>query len=246
MPSSVQHDRSGIGRAIVGITALAAIGVGGWLLVSRLGPPPRIRLVSPFTSSAAATAPAATSAANTSTPVEPAKPKALAPSHSRSATTTAQTATPATDTPTMKSEGVEAKSADNDRVDAVVPVAGVAPDAADSHRATEATHDDATYSVADRDVQPPTPVRPELVAALDASRPGIRLDILSIAVIVKPDGSVESVSGLNNPENLAEFLLLTNALSVVKSWSFLPATKAGTPVRYRQVVPMRDVVRAPE
>ena len=100
-----------------------------------------------------------------------------------------------------------------------------------------------TYSRKDAEVTPPAHLRPELAISLNASRPGIRFDLLTIAIIVSPDGKVESAHGLTDPQNLAEFILLTDALAVVKGWEFAPATKEGVAVKFREVVPVRDVVR---
>jgi hypothetical protein len=38
---------------------------------------------------------------------------------------------------------------------------------------------------------------------------------------------------------MGEYVLLTSALAVVKSWEFEPASKDGVPVRYRLIVPLR-------
>jgi len=99
------------------------------------------------------------------------------------------------------------------------------------------------YGRADTEVTPPAHLRPELAVTLNATRPGIRLDLLNIAIVVSSDGKVESARGLTDPQNLAEFILLTDALTVVKAWEFAPATKNGVAVRYREVVPVRDLVR---
>jgi outer membrane biosynthesis protein TonB len=82
------------------------------------------------------------------------------------------------------------------------------------------------------------------LAGLRPSSPKVRLDALTIAVVVNPDGSVDSVHGLVAPENISEVLLLTEALSAVKSWRFSPATRDGAPVKYRQVVPIGTLSRA--
>jgi len=95
------------------------------------------------------------------------------------------------------------------------------------------------YTVKDADVVPPTPILPRLLAGLRPSTPGIRPDALTVAVVVAPDGSVESVRGLVTPQSMGETVLLTEALSAVKSWRFSPATKDGEPVKYEQVVPVR-------
>ena len=100
------------------------------------------------------------------------------------------------------------------------------------------------YSAKDPDVVPPTPILPRLLAGLRPSTPGIRPSVLTVAVIVAPDGTVESVRGLVAPQSMGETVLLTEALSAVKSWRFSPATKDGEPVKYEQVVPLATVMRA--
>ena len=76
------------------------------------------------------------------------------------------------------------------------------------------------YGKDDLEVTPPRPTVPRLLAGLHPSSPKVRLDALTIAVVVNPDGSVDSVRGLVAPENISEVLLLTQALSAVKSWRF--------------------------
>ena len=98
-----------------------------------------------------------------------------------------------------------------------------------------------TYSADDRDVTPPIPVAPRLLAGLEPSSPGVRLDALTIAVLVNGDGTAYSVRALNRPQNMGEYVLLTAALSVVKGWQFSPAMRDGVPVMYRLVVPLRAV-----
>ena len=79
---------------------------------------------------------------------------------------------------------------------------------------------------------------------LSVTSPGVPADILTIAVVINRQGTVESVRAVNVPQNLAESIQLTNALSAVKSWRFHPATKRGVPVRYREIVPIA-VARGP-
>jgi protein TonB len=98
-----------------------------------------------------------------------------------------------------------------------------------------------TYDAGHPDVTPPIPVLPRLLAGLQPSSPGVRLDALTIAVVVNGDGTAYSVTALNPPQNMGEFVLLTAALSVVKGWQFSPATRDGAPVRYRLIVPLRAV-----
>jgi hypothetical protein len=100
------------------------------------------------------------------------------------------------------------------------------------------------YGRDDLEVTPPRPTVPRLLAGLHPSSPKVRLDALTIAVVVNADGSVDSVRGLVAPENISEVLLLTQALSAVKSWRFSPATRDGAPVKYRQIVPIGTLTRA--
>jgi len=83
-----------------------------------------------------------------------------------------------------------------------------------------------------------------MLVLLRPSSPNIRLDALTIAVVVAADGSVDSVRAVNPPHTLGESVLLTEALSVVKSWHFSPATRYGAPVRFRHVVPAQAFTRA--
>jgi protein TonB len=100
-----------------------------------------------------------------------------------------------------------------------------------------------TYSAQDADVTPPMAVDPQLLGILSPSSPGVRLDSLTIAVVVNENGAVDSVRAVTAPQTMSEFVLVTAALSAVKSWHFRPATKDGAPVRFRQIVPVRMVTR---
>ena len=95
------------------------------------------------------------------------------------------------------------------------------------------------YGQEDIDVRPPTVVFPQMLSILRPTSPGVRLDALTIAIVVNADGTVDSVRGVNAPQNIGELVLLTQALSAVKSWRFSPATKDGAPVRYRHIIPLR-------
>jgi hypothetical protein len=97
------------------------------------------------------------------------------------------------------------------------------------------------YSARDVEVVPPTPILPRLLASLHPSSPGIRLDALAIAVVVDEQGRAYSVNGVHPPQNMGEYVLLTSALAVVKSWEFEPASRDGVPVRYRLIVPLKAV-----
>lgn len=62
---------------------------------------------------------------------------------------------------------------------------------------------------------------------------------MTIAVVVNERGSVDSVKAVNVPLSLGESVMLTAALSAVKSWQFRPAMKDGAAVKYRQIVPLK-------
>jgi hypothetical protein len=102
---------------------------------------------------------------------------------------------------------------------------------------------DAIYSDGDTDVIPPRPEAPQMLGLLRPSSPGVRLDALTIAVLVNKNGIVESVRAVNAPQTMSESVLLTEALSIVKSWHFTPATRDGVPVRYRHMVPVQELTR---
>lgn len=95
------------------------------------------------------------------------------------------------------------------------------------------------YSAADRDVTPPRALSPQLVAMLSQESPGVRPDVMLIAVVINEQGTVDSVQAVNNPMTIGESVRVTAALSAVKAWHFRPALKDGSPVKYRQVVPVR-------
>lgn len=102
-----------------------------------------------------------------------------------------------------------------------------------------------TYSAADADVSPPTAISPELIALLSRESPGNRPDVMTIAVVVNTNGTVDSVKAVKTPLSLGESVMLTAALSTVKAWHFRPAMKNGAPVKYRQIVPLRITAPVP-
>ena len=99
------------------------------------------------------------------------------------------------------------------------------------------------YSKADESVTPPVPIVPRSVAGLRPQSPDVRWDILTIEVVVDTKGRVDGVRGLVPPRNVGETMLLTQALSAIKSWPFKPAMKDGLPVAYRQTVRLGDLTR---
>lgn len=86
---------------------------------------------------------------------------------------------------------------------------------------------------------PPRALSPQLISMLSQESPGVRPDVMLIAVMINEQGTVDSVQAVNNPETIGESVVLTAALSAVKSWHFRPALKDGSPVKYRQIVPVR-------
>jgi hypothetical protein len=104
--------------------------------------------------------------------------------------------------------------------------------------------DPSTYSTADADVVPPVPYNEHLPAGLQLVPPGVRPDELVISYVVNQEGVVEAAKPLTRPNSLAESLVLADAISAVKSWTFDPATKDGRAVRFQQMVTLgrRQVV----
>jgi len=102
------------------------------------------------------------------------------------------------------------------------------------------------YGPSDDGVEPPSALQPSLMASLAPNSPNVRLDALLIAVVIGANGTVESVKALNPPQTMSEAVLVTAALSGVKSWRFRPAMKDSVPVRYREVVPLGTLVRSPQ
>jgi hypothetical protein len=89
----------------------------------------------------------------------------------------------------------------------------------------------APFSAGDLDVTPPRPVAQQRIGPLFST-----FDVVTIAVMIREDGTVESVKSESRPRTISETLLLANGLSVAKSWRFYPALKNGRPVPYRALV----------
>lgn len=91
--------------------------------------------------------------------------------------------------------------------------------------------DDAmTYGPDSEGVTPPVGIRPQLPRELPA---GVEPKHLGrIELVVRGDGTVESVKFLGQPRDVIDTLFL----SVAKAWRFQPATKNGMPVRYRKTI----------
>jgi hypothetical protein len=99
---------------------------------------------------------------------------------------------------------------------------------------------DRTYDRDNADVTPPSVMyNRKLSGILSTDSPGIRAEVLTIAVIVDEDGTVDSVKAVSPPRNIGESLVLLGALSSIKSVQFRPAMKDGVPVKYSLTVPIR-------
>jgi hypothetical protein len=98
---------------------------------------------------------------------------------------------------------------------------------------------DQIYNSDSRDVTPPSVMFPQLSGILSTETPGIRSEILTITVVVGKDGTVHSAKAVTSPRNIGESLVLTNALSAIKSVRFRPAMKEAMPVSYSLIVPVR-------
>jgi hypothetical protein len=99
---------------------------------------------------------------------------------------------------------------------------------------------DRTYDRDNADVTPPSVMyNRKLSGILSTDSPGIRAEVLIVAVIVTEDGKVDSVKAVTPPRNIGESLVLLGALSAIKSVQFRPAMKDGVPVKYNLIVPVR-------
>ena len=93
-----------------------------------------------------------------------------------------------------------------------------------------------TYSARDPGVTPPEAVRGDL----SLQRVSVRTDeIVTIELLVNEAGRVETAKVQNDSETIADTMLYAMALQAIRSWEFHPAMKAGTPVRYRQMLVLR-------
>jgi Gram-negative bacterial TonB protein C-terminal len=96
--------------------------------------------------------------------------------------------------------------------------------------ANVATDDATLYGPDSEGVSPPVGIRPQLPRELPD---GIAPTQLSrIEIVVRTDGTVDSVKLLGQPRDVIDALFL----SVAKAWRFQPAMKNGMPVRYRKTI----------
>jgi hypothetical protein len=89
------------------------------------------------------------------------------------------------------------------------------------------------YSAADRDVEPPVPLKPKIETVLPADE---RVENLSVIdVVISVDGEVDLVKLVRPVRGVREAMML----SAVKAWRFRPARKDGQPVAYQKRIWIR-------
>ena len=159
----------------------------------------------------------------------PSAPRPAAPQVSSGASVPARTSSPTVVVPAPAPAG--ARSTANTASVPVLPVVLPEPSAIPPETPI--------YDVSNSEVTPPRVLRPQLLSILRPTNAEVRLDALMITLVVNADGKVDSVRGITEPQNMAEFLQLTSALSVVKTWEFQPATRNGKPVAFREVIPLK-------
>lgn len=93
-----------------------------------------------------------------------------------------------------------------------------------------------TYNATDPGVTPPVLLSPLVPRSLSQARPNAPAG--DVRILINPDGTVESVRATVDPKTMGEAIIITNALSMAKTWRFQPATKDGKPVRYSLMVPL--------
>jgi hypothetical protein len=85
------------------------------------------------------------------------------------------------------------------------------------------------YTDADREVEPPIMVYPQVRPGTLA---GPESDFNTMEIVVSERGMVEQVRLLTTPKRMTDMMLLSGA----KTWRFEPASVAGAPVRYRMAI----------
>ena len=60
----------------------------------------------------------------------------------------------------------------------------------------------------------------------------------AVLILVNETGTVDTVKATFTPTSVGDNLLMTNALSVAKTWKFRPAEKDGHPVKYQVIMPL--------
>jgi hypothetical protein len=93
-----------------------------------------------------------------------------------------------------------------------------------------------TYDASDSSVTAPVLLSPLVPRSLAQARPNAPAG--DVRILINEGGTVESVRATVDPKTMGEAIIITNALSMAKTWRFQPATKDGKPVRYSLMVPL--------
>jgi hypothetical protein len=91
-----------------------------------------------------------------------------------------------------------------------------------------------TYDASDADVTTPVLLSPLVPRSIAQPRPDAPPGF--VRILINEDGSVESVRATVDPKTMGELIIITNALSMAKTWRFQPAIKDGKPVRYSLMI----------
>jgi hypothetical protein len=224
---------------VSGVVLLAIIAINGWSLWRRSSAPAAAPIAEPSAEQpkdgAAPTAEAMPAEGTAFVgPIRPAEKPAKARARSAKGAVAVQGAAGAPEAATAEPAPPPARTTSQTSTPEPPPAAVLVPGSGAPPMAVKPF-----YSAADRDVTPPRALSPQLVAMLSQESPGVRPDVMLIAVVINEQGTVDSVQAVNNPETIGESVRVTAALSAVKAWHFRPALKDGSPVKYRQVVPVR-------
>jgi hypothetical protein len=242
-PSTIAGRRA----ALCGLVLLAA-GFSVWVIRKTTAAPPQAQVVARALPGAEPVVAERVAAAPTPTPIQPkAMPRRAtrakrAPANARpAASTTPHSPTPFPETSTPAAATVPPPLTLDAAAPAEEPTAVRAPRdtgaSAAPHVDPSAPH--GTYDQSDADVTAPSARYTQLSGILSTQSPGIRTEVLTVAVVVSEDGRVLSVKAVNAPRTIGESLVLFGALASIKAVEFRPATKQGVPVKYRLIVPVR-------
>ena len=93
-----------------------------------------------------------------------------------------------------------------------------------------------TYDASNTDVTTPVLLSPLVPRSLAQPRPNAPQGF--VRILVNENGTVESARATVDPQTMGDAIIITNALSMAKTWRFEPATKDGKPVRYSLMIPL--------
>ena len=91
-----------------------------------------------------------------------------------------------------------------------------------------------TYDATDADVTMPVLLSPLVPRPIGRPRPEAPPGF--VRILISEDGTVESARATVDPRTMGELIIITNALSMAKTWRFQPAMKNGKAVRYSLMI----------